>query len=148
MSDGVAALQVTSSNGEWSRPARSRCRSRSSRCRRTPIGRQRDVARRVALRDTGSSEPAQLDRLRRAAVGLNGGVEPEATPAAADRPVADVAGALEGDAGRQVSRHIGTTRITANGSDQLSYWAANTRNTMTTAKPKITVAVLPASSSR
>ena len=31
------------------------------------------------------------------------------------------------------SRHIGTTRITANGSFQLSYCAANTRNTNTTA---------------
>ena len=31
------------------------------------------------------------------------------------------------------SRHIGTTRITASGSDQLSYWAASTRNTSTTA---------------
>ena len=32
------------------------------------------------------------------------------------------------------SRHIGTTRITASGSDQLSYWAASTRNTSTTAR--------------
>ena len=30
------------------------------------------------------------------------------------------------------STHIGTTRITASGSDQLSYWAASTRNTNTT----------------
>ena len=38
---------------------------------------------------------------------------------------------------------MGTTRMTANGSDQLSYCAASTRNTMTTAKPKIIMAVLP-----
>ena len=31
------------------------------------------------------------------------------------------------------NRHIGTTRITAIGIDQLSYWAASTRNTSTTA---------------
>ena len=42
-----------------------------------------------------------------------------------------------------LSRHIGTTRITASGSDQLSYWAASTRKTMTTAKAKIIIAVLP-----
>ena len=42
------------------------------------------------------------------------------------------------------SRHIGTTRITARGSDQLSYWAARTRNTKTTASPKTYIAVLPA----
>ena len=47
-----------------------------------------------------------------------------------------------------LSRHIGTTRITASGSDQLSYWAASTRNTITTAKPKMIIAVLPAISSR
>ena len=29
----------------------------------------------------------------------------------------------------ELSRHIGTTRMTASGSDQLSYWAASTRNT-------------------
>ena len=40
-------------------------------------------------------------------------------------------------------RHIGTTRITASGSDQLSYWAASTRNTSTTAKRKTIIAVLP-----
>ena len=32
---------------------------------------------------------------------------------------------------------MGTTRITASGNDQLSYWAASMRNTMTTAKAKI-----------
>ena len=41
------------------------------------------------------------------------------------------------------SRHIGTTRITASGSDQLSYWAASTRNTSTTASMKANMAVLP-----
>src|SRR5262245_27244083 len=41
------------------------------------------------------------------------------------------------------NRHIGTTRITANGSDQLSYWAASTRNTSTTANSKTPKAVLP-----
>src|SRR5207244_22569 len=39
--------------------------------------------------------------------------------------------------------HRGTTRMTANGSDQLSYWAASTRNTSTTAKRKTNMAVLP-----
>ena len=34
------------------------------------------------------------------------------------------------------SRHIGTTRITASGSDQLSYCAASTRNTNTTPRAK------------
>ena len=34
------------------------------------------------------------------------------------------------------NRHIGTTRITASGSFQLSYWAASTRNTNTTDRPK------------
>ena len=47
-----------------------------------------------------------------------------------------------------LSRHIGTTRMIASGSDQLSYWAASTRKTMTTAKPKTIIAVLPAWSSR
>ena len=47
-----------------------------------------------------------------------------------------------------LSRHMGTTRITASGSDQLSYWAASTRNTMTTARPKMIMAVLPACNSR
>ena len=41
------------------------------------------------------------------------------------------------------SKHIGTTRITASGSDQLSYWAANTRKTSTTAKRNTNIAVLP-----
>ena len=36
-------------------------------------------------------------------------------------------------AATEQSRHIGTTRITASGSVQLSYWAASTRNTSTTA---------------
>ena len=42
------------------------------------------------------------------------------------------------------SRHIGTTRITASGSVQLSYWAASTRNTSTTPTAKTMIAVLPA----
>ena len=42
------------------------------------------------------------------------------------------------------SRHIGTTRMTASGSDQLSYCAASTRNTSTTASRKTNMAVLPA----
>ena len=37
------------------------------------------------------------------------------------------------------SRHIGTTRITASGSDQFSYWAANTKNTSTTARAKTVI---------
>src|SRR5262249_57310659 len=41
------------------------------------------------------------------------------------------------------SKHMGTTRITANGSDQLSYCAANTRNTSTTASRNTHMAVLP-----
>ncbi len=41
------------------------------------------------------------------------------------------------------SKHIGTTRITASGSDQLSYWAASTRKTRTTARMKANMAVLP-----
>ena len=47
-----------------------------------------------------------------------------------------------------LSRHIGTTRMTASGSDQLSYCAARTRKTITTANPKTIIAVLPAWSSR
>ena len=47
-----------------------------------------------------------------------------------------------------LSRHIGTTRMIASGIDQLSYWAASTRKTITTAKPKTIMAVLPACSSR
>ena len=46
------------------------------------------------------------------------------------------------------SRHIGTTRITAKGSDQLSYCAASTRKTRTTASAKTYIAVLPAWSCR
>src|SRR5437660_141126 len=46
------------------------------------------------------------------------------------------------------SRHMGTTRMTANGSDQLSYCAASTRNTNTTASAKTKVTVLPAWSCR
>ena len=42
------------------------------------------------------------------------------------------------------SRHIGTTRITASGSDQLSYRAASARKTKTTASGKTYSAVLPA----
>jgi hypothetical protein len=42
---------------------------------------------------------------------------------------------------------MGTTRITAKGSDQLSYCAARTRKTITTAKPKMIMAVFPARSS-
>ena len=41
------------------------------------------------------------------------------------------------------SRHMGTTRITASGNDQLSYWAASTRNTSTTASMNTSMAVLP-----
>ena len=41
------------------------------------------------------------------------------------------------------SRHIGTTRMTASGSDQLSYWAASTRKTSTTASVKAYMAVFP-----
>ena len=46
------------------------------------------------------------------------------------------------------SRHIGTTKITARGSDQLSYCAASTRKTNTTASAKTIMAVLPACSCR
>ena len=46
------------------------------------------------------------------------------------------------------SRHIGTTRMTASGSDQLSYCAASTRKTSTTASAKTIMAVLPACSSQ
>ena len=42
--------------------------------------------------------------------------------------------------------HIGTTRMTASGSDQLSYCAASTRKTNMTASAKTNMAVLPASS--
>ena len=42
------------------------------------------------------------------------------------------------------SRHIGTTRITASGSFQLSYCAASTRKTKITASAKTPMAVLPA----
>ena len=42
----------------------------------------------------------------------------------------------------------GTDRITARGIDQLSNWAARTRKTMMIEKPKTSIAVLPASSSR
>ena len=42
------------------------------------------------------------------------------------------------------TRHIGTIMITANGRVRLSYCAANTRNTNTTASKKANVAVLPA----
>ena len=47
-----------------------------------------------------------------------------------------------------LSRHMGTTRMTANGSDQFSYWTASTRKTMSTAKAKIFVAVSPDFTSR
>ena len=43
-------------------------------------------------------------------------------------------------------RHIGTIRMTASGSVRLSYWAASTRNTNTTASRKAKMAVLPARS--
>ena len=42
------------------------------------------------------------------------------------------------------SRHIGTIRITASGSAQLSYCAASSRNTNTTDAPNTKMAVLPA----
>src|SRR5207247_5716183 len=41
------------------------------------------------------------------------------------------------------SKHIGTTKITANGSDQLSYWAASTKKTRITASRKTNMTVLP-----
>src|SRR5580658_6028269 len=41
------------------------------------------------------------------------------------------------------NRHIGTTRMTASGSDQLSYCAASTRNTSTTARVNAYIAVEP-----
>ena len=44
--------------------------------------------------------------------------------------------------------HIGTTRITASGRDQLSYCPASTRNTSTTAPPKTNIVVCPAMSWR
>jgi hypothetical protein len=43
---------------------------------------------------------------------------------------------------------MGTTRMTASGSDQLSYCAARTRKTATAARRKTHMAVLPASSWR
>ena len=46
------------------------------------------------------------------------------------------------------SRHMGTTRITAKGSDQLSYCAASTRKTINTATAKMAIAVLPACTSK
>ena len=42
------------------------------------------------------------------------------------------------------SRHIGTIRITASGSVQLSYWAASTRNTQIAAATNTSSPVLPA----
>ncbi len=42
------------------------------------------------------------------------------------------------------SRHIGTIRITASGSSTLSYCAASSRNTNTTARLNAITAVLPA----
>ena len=42
------------------------------------------------------------------------------------------------------SRHIGTIRMTASGSDQLSYCAASTRNASSTQSGKTKIAVLPA----
>ena len=42
------------------------------------------------------------------------------------------------------NRHIGTTRMTASGSDQLSYCAASTRKTNITASPNTKSEVLPA----
>ncbi len=46
----------------------------------------------------------------------------------------------------EAMRHIGTMRITASGSVRLSYWAASTRNTNTTASAKAKTAVSPARS--
>ena len=40
--------------------------------------------------------------------------------------------------------HIGTIRMTASGNVRLSYWAASTRKTKTTASRKAKTAVLPA----
>ena len=44
----------------------------------------------------------------------------------------------------EATRHIGTMRITASGMVRLSYWAASTRNTNTTASPNAKPDVLPA----
>ncbi|MNN95145.1 hypothetical protein D3C81_2139050 [compost metagenome] len=41
-------------------------------------------------------------------------------------------------------RHIGTIRMIASGRVRLSYWAASTRKTKSTAMPNTTPAVLPA----
>ena len=46
------------------------------------------------------------------------------------------------------NRHMGTTRITAKGSDQLSYCAASTRKTINTDTAKMAIAVLPACTSK
>ena len=43
-----------------------------------------------------------------------------------------------------LSRHMGTIKIIASGSDQLSYWAARVRKTNSTQSGKIKTAVLPA----
>ena len=43
----------------------------------------------------------------------------------------------------ELSRHIGTTRMTASGSAQLSYRAAKTRNTPSTPRANSNIAVLP-----
>ena len=42
------------------------------------------------------------------------------------------------------TRHIGTIMITASGSVRLSYCAASTKNTNTTASKNANIAVLPA----
>ena len=49
---------------------------------------------------------------------------------------------------KALETHSGTDRITASGIDQLSNWAARTRNTIMIEKAKTSIAVLPASSSR
>ena len=56
----------------------------------------------------------------------------------------DVALCVYSTPATEQSRHIGTTRITASGSDQLSYSAASARKTQTTASAKTYIAVLPA----
>src|SRR5205814_4538057 len=43
-----------------------------------------------------------------------------------------------------LNKHIGTIKIIASGSDQLSYWAASVKKTNNTQSGKIKTAVLPA----
>ena len=108
------------------RIGRSRSRDASSVASKTRLAFLRAVAWRIRRSGSRSCTPGRPARPGRSARRCSRRGRCTSTPAT------------------EQSRHSGTTRITASGSDQLSYSAARARNTQTIASRKTYIAVLPA----